>query len=331
MLQKKGNKNVSTLHKLLFKSNMKADGTYYRKPVEDISYKIVIVDECSMVPNELMKRLASYKVHVICLGDPFQLPPILKNEDNHLLDKPHIFLDEVMRQAQESEIIKVTMDIRAGRPLQHYQGKEVQILNQDELTTGMMLWADQILCATNSTRIKLNEQMRELLGKNGDPQDGDKVICLKNNWDISSEDGDPLVNGTVGYLKNSFNTFLNIPPNVSGNGQFKHLKLVNAEFISDTDESYGSLDMDKQFFLTGESGLDTRTLYKMNKNKFFKHSIPEQFTYGYAITCHKSQGSEWDKVLVVEEGFPFEKEEHQRWLYTACTRAAQKLVIIRKN
>ena len=53
-------------------------------------------------------------------------------------------------------------------------------------------------------------------------------------------------------------------------------------------------------------------------------------TYGYAITCHKSQGSQWDKVLVIEEDFPFAKEEHKQWLYTACTRAAEKLVIIKK-
>lgn len=58
--------------------------------------------------------------------------------------------------------------------------------------------------------------------------------------------------------------------------------------------------------------------------------VPEQFTYGYAITGHKSQGSEWDKVLVIEEGFPYKEEEHKRWLYTVATRAAKKLVIIRK-
>lgn len=70
VLQKKGNKNVSTLHKLLYKSNQKADGTYYRRPVDSIPYKVVVVDECSMVPNELMQQLAKYPVHVICLGDP---------------------------------------------------------------------------------------------------------------------------------------------------------------------------------------------------------------------------------------------------------------------
>lgn len=139
VLQKKGNKNVSTLHRLLFESIPKPDGTFYRKPVETVPYKIVIVDECSMVPKNLLQQLAKYDTHIICLGDPGQLPPVSKDEDNHLLDNPHIFLDEIMRQEAESEIIQLTMDIRQGKPLNLFKGKEVQILNKEDLTTGMML------------------------------------------------------------------------------------------------------------------------------------------------------------------------------------------------
>lgn len=331
VLQKKGNKNVSTLHKLLFESIPKPDGTFFRKPVEFIPYKIVIVDECSMVPKELLQRLIKYNVHIICLGDPGQLPPINKNEDNHLLDHPHIFLDEIMRQEAESEIINLTMDIRAGKPLARYQGKEVQVLNKDELTTGMLLWADQIICAKNETRIALNNQMRDLLGRSGGPQDGDKVICLKNNWDIYSVNDNPLVNGTIGYLKDSFSTYINLPRQITSDGQPKKLDILTANFISDTEEDYGILNMDKQLITTGVPGLDWKTSYKMGRNWRFQNKIPDQFTYGYAITCHKSQGSEWDNVLVIEEGFPFEKEEHKQWLYTAATRAAKKLVIIKKD
>lgn len=194
-----------------------------------------------------------------------------------------------MRQEAESEIIALTMDIRNGKPLQHCQGKEVQILDKKELTTGMLLWADQIICSTNSTRISLNNQMRELLDRNGDPQDGDKVICLKNNWDVYSINDNPLVNGTIGYLKDSFSTFLQIPAKLTGDRKPKRLDILNATFISDTEDDYGNLDMDKQLILTGESGLDWKTSYKMGKSIFFKDKIPNQFTYGYAITCHKSQ------------------------------------------
>lgn len=83
--------------------------------------------------------------------------------------------------------------------------------------------------------------------------------------------------------------------------------------------------------LEGEPTLNFKEAYKMSKNKSYKNSLPLSFVYGYAITCHKAQGSEWDNVLVIEESFPFDKEEHIRWLYTACTRSMNKLVIIRKG
>lgn len=331
VLQKKGNKNVSTLHKLLFEHFPRSDGTFYRRPVASLDYKIVIVDECSMVPKDLLKRLASYKVHIICLGDPGQLPPINKDEDNHLLDIPHIFLDEIMRQEEQSEIIKLTMDIRAGKPLNHFIGKEVQILDKEELTTGMLLWADQIICSTNSTRVALNNQMRDLLGRSNNPEDGDKVICLRNYWDVISEDGQPLVNGTIGTLHNSFNSFLKIPSYITG-GRINKIETIMANFKSDDGiTNFNSLNMDKKMILEGEPTLNFKENFKLSKNIKYVNSVPLSFTYGYAITCHKSQGSEWDNVLVIEEGFPFDKEEHKKWLYTACTRAAKKLVIIRKD
>jgi ATP-dependent exoDNAse (exonuclease V) alpha subunit len=71
--------------------------------------------------------------------------------------------------------------------------------------------------------------------------------------------------------------------------------------------------------------------YQLNKLKpKIGEVVPKEFAYAYAITCHKAQGSEWDKVLVLEERFPFDKEEHARWLYTACTRASEKLILVRR-
>lgn len=323
VLLKKGNKNVKTLHKLLYKSFPKADGTFVRIPVPDIPYKVVIVDEVSMAPKTIMDLLLSYDVHVICLGDPFQLPPVDKNEDNHLLDSPHIFLNEIMRQAQESEIIRLTMDIRDNKSIKTMQGKEVIIVKNSELNTGMLQWADQIICATNATRIAINNQMRELLGRTGGPKDGDKIICLKNYWEIFADNEDPLINGTIGFLQNSFSTYFQLPRYVGG----QQLSILTANFETDTQSYFSDLEMDKLMISTGESSLDWKIKYKLSKNPNTRHLIPLEFTYGYAITCHKAQGSEWDKVLVLEENFPFQKIEHQRWLYTAATRASEKLVI----
>ena len=331
VLQKKGNKNVSTLHKLLYEYFPRSNGTFFRKPVGEIPYKIVIVDECSMVPKDLLQQLKKYPVHILCLGDPGQLPPINKEDDNHLLDTPDIFLDEIMRQEEQSEIIKLTMDVRAGKPLNHYVGTEVQILDADELSTGMLQWADQVICATNATRVALNKQMRDLLERGDQPEDGDKVICLRNYWEVISDDESPLVNGTIGTLENCFSSFQKIPSYVT-NGRISQIDTVMGNFNSDDGiTKFNNLIMDKKMILEGEPTLNFRENFKLSKNIKFAGKIPLSFTYGYAITCHKAQGSEWDNVLVIEEGFPFDKEEHKKWLYTAATRAAKKLVIIRKG
>ena len=329
VLLKKGNKNVITLHKLLYKSIPKESGGFVRIPNPSIPYKIVVVDEVSMAPKTLMDLLFKHNVYVICLGDPFQLPPVDKKEDNHLLDAPHIFLDEIMRQAQESEIIQLSMAIRENRPIEAFQGKEVQILNKEELNTGMLTWADQILVATNATRVSINTQMRKLLNFGEKPQDGDKIICLRNYWDCFSDNEEPLVNGTIGILKDSFLTKRYLPSTVKSTDGLSHIDLIVGDFISDSGMYFHSLEMDKKMIDTGEFSLDWKTVYQLNRNSKTRDIPPLEFTYGYAITCHKAQGSEWDKVLVIEEKFPFDKIEHARWLYTAVTRSSEKLVLVR--
>lgn len=325
VLLKKGNKNVSTLHRLLYKHIPTPDGKFIRQPKPEIEYKIVVVDEVSMAPKEMMELLFSHRVYVICLGDPFQLPPIDKDTDNHLLDSPHIFLDEIMRQAQESEIIRLSMDIRAQKPIEYTKGSEVIICSQRELNTGMMTWADQILVGTNQTRVSINNQMRALIGRGNKPETGDKVICLRNYWDIISDGFNPLVNGTIGYISNPSTSEVYIPYYLGG-GSFE---VLNTEFISDSNDNFGILNMDNKMILTGEKGIDYKQAFKLAKNPKFKNLLPLEFTYGYAITTHKAQGSEWDKVLVIEENFPRNSTEHARWLYTAVTRAAEKIVLVR--
>ena len=171
--------------------------------------------------------------------------------------------------------------------------------------------------------------MRELYNKSGDPQDGDKVICCRNYWEDESLGGSALVNGTIGHLKNTYESFVKIPPFIDGKGQM--IKTINADFLSETNELYPMVHMDKKLILEGTKSLDFKIEYRLGKNKNMQHLIPYEFTYGYAITTHRAQGSEWEKVLVIEEKFPFSKEEHARWLYTACTRASEKLVLIRAD
>lgn len=334
VLKEKGNLNAMTAHKLLYQSYPRADGSFFhmpRRPLE-YPYKLIVVDEVSMLPKEMWELLLSHKIYVIALGDPGQLPPL--TDDNGVLQKPHVFLDEIMRQAQESEIIQVSMDIRAGKKLQKFSGKEVQIIDKSDLVSGMLKWADQVIVAKNATRHYYNDLMRDYIyGEHPKtPLEGDKVICLRNDWDSITPAGDVLVNGLTGYLSNiSYEENRNVPWQI----RKQMPMLMYADFIpdhydEDSDEViYGDgvfdqINMDYKIFTEWQP-----TVNRENFKKIPRNLKPHEFDYGYAITAHKSQGSEYDKVLVFEEDFP-RGEEHKRWLYTAITRAKEKLVIVRK-
>ena len=330
VLRKKGNHNVCTLHKLLYDHFPKPEGGFFRKPKIKIPYSVVVVDEVSMAPKALMELLASHNCYIICLGDPFQIPPINKDEDNLLLDHPHIFLDEIMRQAEDSEIIQLSMKIRNKENISLFDGKNVKVLPKKALNTGMLTWADQILVGTNGTRQKINNQMRFLLERGPLPENGDKVICLRNYWDDFSENGDPLINGTIGYLKNPFETFYTVPRFIKTDN--RRLDIINSNIIIDEEISFNNIFIDKQMITKGVKCCDWKVAYQLGKLKDkIGDVVPKEFAYAYAITGHKSQGSEWDKVLVIEESFPFDKIEHARWLYTTVTRSSEKLVLIRNE
>ena len=330
VLAKKGNKNAMTLHRLLYDSVPRPGGGFTRIPKKSLDYTIVVVDEVSMAPKSIMDKLFSHNVYVICLGDPFQLPPIEKDEDNHLLDHPHVFLDEIMRQATESPIIRLTMDIREKKPLEYVENDKVRVYPASALNTGMLDWADQVLVATNLQRHSMNDYMRQMKGFGPEPEDGDKIICLRNYWDWGNlTNGDPLVNGSIGTLHNPKPGHINVPFYAYDKGR---INILGGEFVSELGEDFGHINMDPKIMKGGESELEWRTKYNLNKLKNrIGDVIPKEFTYGYAITCHKAQGSEWDNVLVLEEKFPFAAEDHARWLYTAATRAAEKLVIVTKD
>jgi exodeoxyribonuclease-5 len=100
--------------------------------------------------------------------------------------------------------------------------------------------------------------------------------------------------------------------------------------IETDNDNFISIPIDLTALTTGKKSFTSQEEFYIYKDKRNTFPPPIEFNYGYAITCHRAQGSQWDKVLVQEERFPFDKEEHARWLYTAVTRAAQKLVLILK-
>lgn len=320
VLRSKGCPNAMTAHRLLYKSIQKDDGTFYHIPLRPIiGFDLIVVDEISMLPKHMWELLLSHKIHVIALGDPGQLPPVLA-EDNGVLAFPHIFLDEVMRQAAESEIIRLTMDIREGNSLKPFLGNEVRIVGREELLEpGFLAWGDQIICGKNETRHQINTIVRKIKMQTDqtEPLIGDRIICLHNEWECINLTGDALVNGLSGTITGLEYT--------NDNPFMEKTPLIDFKPDIDDSDTFKGLEADYKIFTEHVPTVTKETFKKIPK--FYR---PKEFDYGYCITCHKSQGSEYDKVIVLEEYLKGEsKEGHFRWLYTAATRAAKKLIIVR--
>jgi exodeoxyribonuclease-5 len=330
VLSQKGCPNATTAHKLLYWAAPTPQGTFIFKPKPNLGLglKLIVVDEVSMLPRQMWELLLKHRIYILATGDPGQLPPINPDDDNHVLDKPHVFLDEIMRQAQESEIIRLSMHIREGKTLATFDAsrKEVMITDMSQITTGMYEWADQILCATNARRNDINQAMRTIKGFGAEPEVGDKVISLRNHWNDFSNTGNALTNGTIGYIEDYTRSSFYVPRHIYEPGS---LDVLCTTVKTEDEDKFEGLWLDYKALTTGEKTLSNKQEYQMNKYKSCPDA-PYEFVYGYAITCHKAQGSEWSKVLVFEERFPFSAEDHKRWLYTACTRASEKLVIVKK-
>lgn len=303
-----------TAHKFLYKAYPRKNGTFKFVPREEplIPCKIVVVDEVSMLPKHMWELLLSHHVYVIACGDPGQLPPI--GEDNGVLAHPHIFLTQIMRQAQDNGIIRLSMDIRNGKWINPYKNQNVNIVRKKDFVDGMLSWADQIICGKNLTRYRLNELCRRMKWKEDyadEPIVGDKIICLRNNWEVKSSTDDPLINGQIGHIAGL---------RTQSHPLYKELDYI--DFVPDSDEGqFSDLLIDHKLIVEHEP-----TITENNYRKIPKIYHPQLFDYGYCITAHKSQGSEYPKVLVFEE--MIKPDEHKKWLYTAVTRASEKLTLV---
>ena len=315
VLRNKGCSNAITAHKLLYHAKEKPDGTFEFKPKKylDYDYKIIVLDECSMLPEDMWTLLLSHKVHVIALGDKEQLPPV--DGDSKILDNPHVILDEVVRQALDSPIIRLSVDIREGKWLEYGGPKECRVMPPEGVSDKLLMGADQVLCGKNITRHCLNERLRKI--KFGEqyankPLEGDKIICLKNDWGTLADNEEPLINGMVGVLNN-----------IKLEDGRLYKPAMTADFTSNNNGLYKNLRMDYKIFTEKET-----TVNKDNWMMYPKNERAHEFDYAYAVTVHKYQGSEAEKVVVYDEWLG-DRDFHRRWLYTAVTRSSKMLVVVK--
>lgn len=257
---------------------------------------LLVVDECSMVGEDMAEDILSFGVPVLVLGDPAQLPPV-KGTGVFTNAEPDAMLTEIHRQARDNPIIHLATLVRNGEQLQPGDYGDSQVIaraNQE-----IALAADQIIVGRNKTRTATNRRMRDLLGHSRSPfpLKGEKLICLRNNKDHG------LLNGTIHY------TAEDSP--LPGPEEFVKL-------ILERDPYNLELFAHKEHFNGDPDDIPYR-----------QRLSAQEFTFGYSITCHKSQGSQWNNVMVIDESGAFrQKGVPQKWLYTAITRAAERITVI---
>lgn len=251
--------------------------------------KLVIIDECSMVDERMGEDLLHFGCKVLVLGDPAQLPPV-RGGGFFTKHEPDILLTEIHRQAKGDPIIDLATTVRTGGRLQIGTYGESSVI--DKLTPELALAADQIIVGKNVTRRSTNRRIRELLGHTGiAPNPKERLVCIKNNHDKG------LLNGS--------------------------LWTVN-EVYDDADPICMSLQAeDESWSLDAEAH---RCLFEGREPEWYERKDADEFEFGYALTCHKSQGSQWGHVLIIDESSCF-RQNAKQWLYTAITRAAGKVVV----
>lgn len=304
-------------------------------------YDLIVIDEISMVNKDLLDDLLSFKIPIIACGDPFQLQPV-GGECNDLINHPHIFLDEPLRQALDSPIIYLSNKIRNGGKLSigNY-GKDVKIGYKNRINESCYLNADQILCGKNITVNNINKMYREKFLKTSSPfpQIGEKLICLKNNYNIIYEENglvQPLVNGLTCIFEGQ-NSYYKKERVLLASLRPDYFENIN-NFVIPIDYLYFKLNLkdDKYFYENSKEYIDEEE--ENEGNTFFDLLLERKdfeinynnkinkFNFGYCITVHKAQGSQYKKVLLINEYL--NRNTYKNWLYTAITRAEEKLIIV---
>ncbi len=303
VMRSKGCDRASTIHSLIYRTRESGEETPSFVLWEDApasKAKLIVIDECSMVDAELGRDLMSFGVPVLVLGDPAQLPPI-QGGGFFTEVSPDAMLEEVHRQAQDDPIIRLSMDIRAGKSLAPGAYGRSQVVSKDELDPQRVIDADQILVGRNATRRAYNTRIRLRRGvEDALPVAGDKLVCLRNNRKKGLFNGSLWVVKERGASRSRLITMRLFPDEDTGGMSGKPVKVsVRPECFTGAIEDFD---------------------WKQRKPY-------DEFDYGYVLTVHKAQGSQWDDVVLFDESFAF-PESRDRWLYTGVTRAAKRLTVV---
>ncbi|SCY34940.1 ATP-dependent DNA helicase [Microvirga guangxiensis] len=300
VLRNKGCADASTIHSMIYRSREgDENGPQFviNRQSQAAKSDLIVIDECSMVDEELGRDLLSFGKPVLVLGDPAQLPPV-KGGGFFTEAEPDVMLTEVHRQAKDNPIVHLSLIVREGGRLEPGTYGKSRIIRRREIDAATVMAADQVLVGLNKTRRLYNSRLRELNGyRDPTPAAGEKLVCLRNDKTKGLLNGGTWSIQALRGIRNDF---------------------VRMDVVPDDDARRRSVEVavHKAFFL----GTEEEVAFALRRES-------DEFTYGYALTVHKAQGSQWDDLVLFDESYAF-REHRSRWLYTGLTRAADKLTIV---
>ncbi len=259
--------------------------------------KLCIVDECSFLDRRMGEDLESFGVPILYVGDPAQLPPVF-GEGFLASRKADAHLDEIHRQALDSPVLYLADLARRGEPLPYGKHGSSEVLRAGDASLAeRALAADMVIVGRNRTRHASNHKIRRLRGLGVTPEVGERAICLRNDHMVG------LLNGTQWRIERCLADLDRMSASIK---------------VTPVDEGH-SVECDTwlhHFFAREEELVNVQD-----------RRTKQEFDYGYAITCHKSQGGQWNNVMVFDESQSFKRDAH-RWRYTALTRAADRVEVV---
>jgi exodeoxyribonuclease-5 len=293
-----------------------------KRTLDDVC-DLIIIDEASMIPHNIWNHLSSFRKPIIVVGDHGQLPPVETNpkyRDFSLMKSPELLLTEIHRTARDSPILRAATEVRKNGGLKYFNDKDACKIKWTEAKDLFYRIPFEnkkniMLCYDNYKRTNLNNEVRRHLKFDKFINKGERLICLKNNADTF------IMNGQLGTIEG-----MNKPPKY--NVPIREVVLD----MDDNEDEYSTL-MDEYCFGNPKPDMAASAIngryYKYSKH-FTKNKCNwvDFFDYGYCTTIHKSQGSEWDVVVVWDPYESASGDLYKRLLYTAITRAKKKVMVI---
>jgi exodeoxyribonuclease V len=282
---------ASTIHSRIYRWSEKKE-KFFKLP--STTHSGFVIDEGSMVGVQAFKDLMSFRKPIVIIGDPFQLEPV-GDEHANLLTNPNVMLTEVFRQSLDSPIVELATRVRLGERFN--QEVDVPGLRVTRSPIEEPEWADIVISGFNNTRVSLNNRIRSNYSFSSLIAAGDTLVCLSSDRKFG------IANGQTMFV---LDVLSHKPAKFGGEWAIKVRVDDGIErTIVVTDVAIGK----------------AKGLSKELRNQYKGSALVVD--YGYCLTAHKSQGSQWNSVAVVSEQCQFWDE--RRWLYTAMTRAADDL------